>query len=189
MKFCRSQKKTNKWVREREHEPDCLSNLQFVSGGGGKRQFLYLFIFVFIYKHTRIDDVHIQYIFNIYVHVPYACIYVHMYVFSAANARKQLSLGLEPEFRSSVAFCARFAAPFVHTYIHIFGHTNIVAHASHSHVCVLFAQCVDWHLCIYRIRFNCFHHKYYYLVLSLPIFYQGCKEFTYIWYTYIHMYM
>lgn len=139
-KFCRSPKTTSVWwVWEREHEPDCLSNLQFVSGGGGKRQFLYyIFSYLYIYRHTRIDDEHMQYIFNIWMYR----IRVFMCVFSATNARKQLSFGLEPEFRSSVAFCARFAAPFVHTYIHRYIQTSLRMPRTAMCECVCVCVCV-----------------------------------------------
>lgn len=96
--------------------------------------------------------IHIQ-----YMNVPYTRVF--MYVFSATNARKQLSFCLEPEFRSLVAFCARFAAPFVHKYIQTSLRMPRTAICEYVCVCVLFAQCVNWHLCIYRIRFNCFNYK------------------------------
>lgn len=69
-----------------------------------------------------------------------------MLVFSDTHARKQLSFGLEPEFRSSVAFCARFAAPFVHAYIHKYIQTSLRMPRTamcECVCCVLFAQCVD----------------------------------------------
>lgn len=109
---------------EREHEPDCLSNLQFVSGGDGKRQFLY-YIFSYLYTGILVLMMNICNTYSIYECTVYTCIYVCVHVFSATNARKQLSFGLEPEFRSSVAFCARFAAPFVHTYIHRYIQTSL----------------------------------------------------------------
>lgn len=138
-KFCRSPKTTSVWwVWEREHEPDCLSNLQFVSGGGGKRQFLYyIFSYLYTYRNTRIDDEHMQYIFNIWMYRIRIFMYVCMCsLLPMLENSCHLALNLNFEVQSL----------FVHDLLRLlYTHTYI---GTYKHRCACLAQpCVNVCVC------------------------------------------